>query len=855
MPAGVVLALVRKMRMKLGGGWWLAAALSAALVGCGGARQKDTPGPVDGPLSVPSGAWSDAATAPAVAGITVLVPDATGAWGPAADGTPVAIVDAAAPSVVLVSGTTLNGRWTPPTSAPAPAAHLLAMATVTDSTGASVSLRSLYAQSATELSPGSEALVAWLLPQLGASAPNLSDTEAAQLQELAEIEAQATLHRQPRVADAVAVASDVLLNLSRLPVFAAAALADGSEAANDADWLDLLANRDGDHLGITMRLGPNLAGVGTGDPATCTEAVSLSNIQRDANGQRLLAADAATAVHVQSVPAFMQRRGSALYWHDSALCSLDNSRKNAKVEAMLFQLADAVPVMAYPLRAQGPLWQQALSVPDLGVDLDGDAKNESASGTGFVEVVGIEEHSQGAKKMRALHLRRNVVLDIALTGTAGTHMAAGLRIDAWHVPGIGLIDETRQLGVANGLVDGQVQTAASADDVLTGESNGFDISIAQRSLAYGPVAQSLVADPRGDRALAWFTPAAGGTALVGVSLPLLQTYTDTQKLPAVYAVPTGTTMTLATAGLDGHSLYLGLSSADHAALLQRFDVGAAKAVATTALPPQNVYDPVSGVLSSGVPALPVAVAPDPADAAAALIVVGTTQFLYDSAIGKAAATDGAMTSLLTGSLGRSGVLADPLGSPVQRDTYFPPNARVSADGHWLYFDGATYGSGSRQQRVFRWALDGSAFDIAPFLADWRLVSAVEAGVVVQHLASDKPDRLVALVDAVSGDVLRSLDLVTVAPDLYGDLRCASYPWAPLFCHAPSTAGGRRGLWLDPSSLQVVRSVAVHGPVDLQADMVPLGDGSVVILDPAGFGGTTANRTAVWRADPRLDPGN
>jgi hypothetical protein len=54
---------------------------------------------------------------------------------------------------------------------------------------------------------------------------------------------------------------------------------------------------------------------------------------------------------------------------------------------------------------------------------------------------------------------------------------------------------------------------------------------------------------------------------------------------------------------------------------------------------------------------------------------------------------------------------------------------------------------------------------------------------------------------------------------------------------------------------VVRSVAVHGPVDLQADMVPLGDGSVVILDPAGFGGTTANRTAVWRADPRLDPGN
>ncbi len=830
-----------------GAAGWLALAV---LSGCGGARNPEEPyvPPTNGPLTLPAGPWSEARQAAPAAGVRVRVPDANGNWVAAPDGTVVTLYRRSAPEVVLASGSTQGGTWLPPASAPAPAADLRVAVSVADTGGSITTLRGLYAQPATALDAGSEALVDWLEPQLAdaAVAARLSAAEAAALQEMATIAADACLHANASAAGAVAVAKDLLANLSRLPAFATRALQEGADAPADLDWLDLLANRDNDRFGLSVKTGPDLDKARAGVPgAQQNDLLTLTAIRRDLDGERLLGADAMSQAKGSSVPGFLQRNGAGLYWQDSALATF----AAGKLEALMYQLADRVPVLAYPLSRQGPLWSGSADLSDIGLDLDGDGQHEGGHAEMFLDAVGVEDHVQGTRRMRALHLRRNVVLSIPLTQQQGGAAAIGLRVDAWHVPGVGLVSMARQLVLLNGAAGLVQQTVAAADEMIGGRTNGYDLTNSQRLLAPGPVAEALHADPRGDRALVQQLPTAEGTPLVAVAQGPL----GTVKLPSGFTVPTGFTPQGFEVGNDGVGLFARIAytneGAGHAAVW-RYDVASGQRATLGEAPRVTYRDPVTGERFDKVDPVFSALAPEAG--ASAVTLSGPAAQPYLSLVGRTQADKPAVAPLLAADPTAGGLFVDPLAAPLRRDTRAAPLARVTANGQ-LVFDVATFGSGTRQQRIFRWPLDGSLLQAEPLLTGWRLVGVDGSTLAVQQLENDLLGRRLALV-STAGDTLASQDLGTLYPDLYGEMQCMSLPWAPLFCHAPSTRGGRRMLWFAQGSLTPQRSAIVRTIVDGAPSLMPLRDGSVLVLDPQGFGGDTPKRTGLWRDDPRLYPG-
>ena len=184
-------------------------------------------------------------------------------------------------------------------------------------------------------------------------------------------------------------------------------------------------------------------------------------------------ADALRQISGGKVSPFIVREGHALYWDDSALSVLSTG-----VEAAAYQLASAVPVLAFPLQRRGGLWTEHAPVGEVDIDLDSDGKNDRMGVEGFVDALGVEDLRVGNRSMRALHVRRNMTLTRQLSSDSGAPSVFALRIDDWHVPGIGLVRATRQLVFVS--ANGQTSYAAAIDEVESGSSNGFSIDAAAR---------------------------------------------------------------------------------------------------------------------------------------------------------------------------------------------------------------------------------------------------------------------------------------------------------------------------------------------------------------------------------------
>lgn len=826
---------------------WMAASIFSIFVaacgGGGGATGPTSPSDDNTTASLPVGPWSDARVNAAAAGIAVWVPDpVTGAWTAAPDGTAVEVTSVDAPGSVLASGTTRGGLWAPSLTAASPGPALRVTATVSLPDGTTRRLRSLYAMNHADVSAGSEALVAWLEPQIADPAvrARLSVNETAQLQELGALATDAMLHRALTIDAAIDAARDVIVNLSRLPDLLAMSLRDGTEATSDADWLDLVTNREGDRIGLHSRVAQTLTLAAGPQGQDHWEAITLNHVVRDDGG--LVSADGLRQIAGTSVSPFMSREGHALYWDDSALSVVSTG-----IGAAAYQLASTVPVLAFPLQRQGRLWSEHLPVADAGVDLDGDGKNDLVGADAFVDTLGVEDLHVGNRSMRALHVRRNMTLTLQLSSDKGSSSLFALRIDAWHVPGIGLVHATRQLVFQS--AKGQSDQSAAIDDVDSGTSNGFSIDAAAR-LYYGTAPVSaLLPDPRGDRAFA-LPPFSEVAALHLKSLALSEgslTATPALDIDNVGLVNVRT-------GIDGTSLYLDLGHRDAAGDWRegvwRLDVMTGQATALGDLPLITYDDPLSGSSSAGWMTTVSSFAPDPTRPQSPLVLLNASGYSTLSTVGRA---DGSPTvvSLLGGSALGRGVLSDTNGLAVNVGTPGEPTSIVSDDGAWLYFSGFTQPNGrtgNNVSAVYRWSI-GAGGNSEPVVAGQTLVGRIGSALVTHSTLMDDMGARLTLVDPASKAVLAELDLKRLYPDLVNGPTCSITPWNAVFCHAVSS-GGRRAIWVD-AHLQVQRTAMLRSvPGNYGATLVPMRDGSVEVLDTSG----SSNDSAVpflWREDPRL----
>jgi hypothetical protein len=825
---------------------WMAACICAILTACGGGG-GDASGPISssGPrttLSLPAGPWSDSRVSAPAPGVAVWIPDAvTGTWTPAPDGTAVEITSVDAPGSLLASGTTRGGRWAPSQATASPGPALRVTATVSLPDGTTRRMRSLYALDHADVSVGSEALVAWLEPQIADPAvrARFSNNEAAQLQELGALATDATLHRAVTVDAAVDSARDVIVNLSRLPDLLAIALRDGTDATSDADWLDLVTNREGDRIGLHSRVAETLA-LATGPQGQDHwELITLNHVARDEGG--LVSADGIRKIAGTSVSPFMSREGHALYWDDSALSVLSTG-----IEAAAYQLASAVPVLAFPLKRQGRLWSEHSPVADAGVDLDGDGQNDLVGADAFVDTLGVEDLHLGNRSMRALHVRRNMTLTLQLSSDMGATSLFALRVDAWHVPGIGLVHATRQLVFQS--AKGDTSQTAAVEDVDSGTSNGFSIDAAAR-LYYGtdPVS-TLLPDPRGDRVFAQ-PPFSEVAALHLKSLALSGgLFAATPALD----IDNGRLVNVRT-GVDGRSVYLDLGHRDAAGNwlegVWRWDVTTGQATALGALPLITYDDPLGGASSPGWMTTASSLAPAPTRPQSPLVLLNAVAYSTLSTIGR---PDGSSTvvSLLAGSgLGR-GVLSDTNGLVINVRTPDDPTSTVSEDGTWLYFSGFTQPNGrtgNNVNAVYRWSI--GAHNPEPVVTGQTLVGRIGSALVTRSVPMYDMGARLALVDPTSKAVLSELDLKAVYPDLINGPACSITPWNVVFCHGMSSAG-HRAIWVD-MRLQVQRTAMLRSvPGNFGATLVPLRDGSVAVLDTSGSNIESAV-PFLWREDPRL----
>ena len=832
---------------------WIAVSIYSVLVAaCGGGGGGDATGSADSGTGqaqrlLPAGPWSDPRNGGSSSGIAVWVPDRdTGSWSPAPDGTAVEITRIDAPGASLERGTTLGGIWKPSLAATPPGPALRVTATVALGDGSTRRMRSLYATEHTDISAGSEALVAWLEPQVvdPTVRARLSANEVAQLQELGTLATDAMLHRAVTIDAAVESGRDVIVNLSRLPEYLTLALRDETDATTDADWLDLVANREGDRIGVHSRVSTTLQQAASALATDHWESVTLNGVQRDEGG--LVRADALRLIAGTRVSPFIQREGHGLYWDDSALSILSTG-----VKAVAYQLASAVPVLAFPLQRQGSLWSERVPLGDGDIDLDGDSKNDRMGVEAFVDALGVEDLRVGNRSMRALHVRRNMTLTLQLSSDKGASSLFALRIDGWHVPGIGLVYATRQLVFVS--AEGQTDYAAAIDEVESGSSNGFSMDAAARLYTQADPVGALLPDPRGDRVFALpLVAGLGGLHLRSLALAGAA-WTATPVLDV-----NGVGLVNSRVGVDGRSLYLNLGYRDDSGAghqgLWRFDVVSAQMLALGELPLITYDDPVGGYSSVGWPLSLSAFAPDPIRPEAPLTLSNANGYSTLSMIGRADGSPTVVPLLDSGIAGR-GALSDTDGQVLNVGTPGEPTPIASDDGAWLYFSAFTQPNGrtgNNLRSVYRWNIGGAA-NPDPVIASRTLVGQVGGALVARGLSADNLDARLSLVDPARRTVLAELDLRSRYPDLVTEPVCTTTSWKAVFCHAVSTSGGRRAIWLD-AQLQVQRTALLRMVGNYGATLLPLRDGSVAVLDTTGPNVESA-LPLLWREDPRLHQSN